>query len=194
MFWTKEQLWDYCYEQSLIAQDKYFKNNKQIEFVFAEFGVWQGYSINYFAKKNTNGKFYGFDSFLGLEEDWSGHILGKGTFGLDGVLPFVESNVTLINGWFENTIPDFKDNKFKFNLVHLDADTFKPTDYVLKNIEDFLSNGTILIFDEFLNYPGWKNHEYKAFNNFINSSTFTYKFIGFTNNQQVAVQLFNSNK
>ena len=38
-----------------------------------EFGVYQGYSIKKFAEFNTNedSKFFGFDSFVGLPEDWT---------------------------------------------------------------------------------------------------------------------------
>ena len=28
-------------------------------------------------------------------------------------------------------------------------------------------NDTIIVFDEFYNYPGWKHHEYKAFTEFL---------------------------
>jgi hypothetical protein len=26
---------------------------------------------------------------------------------------------------------------------------------------------TIIVFDEFFNYPGWRDHEFKAFNEFL---------------------------
>ena len=69
-----------------------------------EFGVWRGQSISFFASL-TKEMIYGFDSFEGLREDWKGWELPKGTFDLGGVLPPVPSNVTLIKGWFDETLP-----------------------------------------------------------------------------------------
>jgi len=43
-----------------------------------EFGVWKGDSIRYFAKRIPSFKFFGFDSFEGLEEDWIGSRQPKG--------------------------------------------------------------------------------------------------------------------
>jgi len=65
-----------------------------------EFGVYRGDSINTFAKalkaKGDSRTIYGFDSFEGLEEDWVGHAVQKGFFDLAGIIPEVESNVSLI--------------------------------------------------------------------------------------------------
>ncbi|MFC2089126.1 hypothetical protein ACFLT1_00005, partial [Bacteroidota bacterium] len=80
-------------------------NEIRKEGIILEFGVWKGRSINYMSKKLVNRKFYGFDSFEGLQEDWKGHGLTKGYFNLKGKLPKVNSNVTLIKGWFSTTLP-----------------------------------------------------------------------------------------
>ena len=42
-------------------------------------------------------------------------------------------------------------------------DIYKPTKFVLEKIKPYLSKGAILIFDEYYNYVGWKNYEFKAF-------------------------------
>lgn len=39
--------------------------------------------------------------------------------------------------------------------------------------------GTVVQFDEYFNYPGWRNHEYKAFQEFINNSSLSYDYIGY---------------
>ena len=49
---------------------------------FFKFGVFQGKSINFFAKKIKNKTIYGFDSFSGLNEDWEGTQYQKGYFDL----------------------------------------------------------------------------------------------------------------
>src|SRR3972149_3709436 len=92
-FDKKDSLWEYS-----IA-------NKKVDGLIAEFGVFDGHSINFFAKKLSPLTVYGFDSFEGLNVDWSGAGLPKGTFNRNGKLPTVEINVSLIKGWFDQTVP-----------------------------------------------------------------------------------------
>ncbi len=64
-----------------------------------EFGVFKGGMINYQARKFPELNFVGFDSFEGLQEQWSGMAPEK-TFDLGGKLPRVRRNVSLVKGWF----------------------------------------------------------------------------------------------
>jgi hypothetical protein len=48
--------------------------------------------------------------------------------------------------------------------------------------------GTIIVFDEYFNYPNWEEHEYKAFQEFIGESGLGYRYLGFAR-QQVAVRI-----
>jgi hypothetical protein len=155
-----------------------------------EFGVYKGTSINHFASLCPKSKIIGFDSFFGLEEDWAGHWPRKGWFNLNGSPPSVQKNVTLIQGLFEETLPEFLnkiDNKV-IHLVHLDADTYKPTKFVLDQLIPKLKSDSIIIFDEFFGYPGWKLHEYKAWSEAVLAHNVSYEFIGYTE-KQVAVRV-----
>ncbi len=50
--------------------------------------------------------------------------------------------------------------------------------------------GTIIIFDEYLNYPEWQQQEFKAFQEYVSSSGVEYDYIGFIlDSQQVAVRI-----
>ena len=98
LFNKRENLWDYTLEKIISEGD------------ILEFGVWYGKSINYMSKKLKNRKFYGFDSFEGLQEDWYGTWMPKNFFDQKGKLPKVPKNVKLIKGWFINTVPDFMEN------------------------------------------------------------------------------------
>lgn len=60
----------------------------------------------------------------------------------------------------------------------MDADLFSSTLYVLTSLAPFLKSGDIIIFDEF-NVP---NHEFLAFEAFINSYYFEYEVLGAVNN------------
>ena len=39
--------------------------------------------------------------------------------------------------------------------------------------------GTVIVFDEYFNYPGWQEHEHKAFQEFVKEFRVDYKFLGF---------------
>ena len=86
LFDSKERLWDFALSKI------------KLDGVYVEFGVFSGRSINYFSNKIPNKPFYGFDSFKGLREGWTGTSMDEGTFNLDGIPPAVNSNVTLVKG------------------------------------------------------------------------------------------------
>ena len=76
--------------------------NHQSGYYYLEFGVWLGRSINQSAERlrtlEDGTRIYGFDSFQGIPEDWTGTGSPAGSFSSEGVLPKVESNVELIVG------------------------------------------------------------------------------------------------
>lgn len=162
-FENKVDLWDY-------TLSKVAESNS--DGVILEFGVFEGFSINHFARRLSNRTIYGFDSFLGLEENWSGYVLTKGHFSLNGSVPKCEPNVNLIVGKFQDTLIPFLEQhqKISISFVHMDADTYLPTSYVLSVLEPTLSSGTIILFDEFFGYPNWRAHEFKAWEEFLANS------------------------
>jgi hypothetical protein len=158
--------------------------------IIAEFGVWKGESINFFAKNCLEARVYGFDSFEGLEEDWYGFILPKGSFSTNGKIPKCESNVKLIKGLFEETLPNFVNelNQEQIMILHMDADTYKPTKYVLELLIKNLNRGSIIIFDEYFGYSNWRLHEFRALQEIVRDFSVRYRYIGYTN-MQVAIEI-----
>jgi len=146
--------------------------------LWLEFGVFSGKSINYISKF-TNQTVYGFDSFCGLPEDWrSGY--GKGSFNLNGNMPTVNSNVELISGWFNNTLEPFiKNKKQKVSFIHMDADLYSSTKYVLDTLKNWIDKNCIILFDELVNYPGYDGDtgELKAFYEFIDENKIKYEWV-----------------
>ena len=157
-----------------------------------EFGVFNGQSINLFASLCPL-QFYGFDSFEGLPSDWmTGY--DKGTFGLEGNLPHVRENVMLIPGWFDQSLPVFvqKNNLFKgkIKFIHIDCDLYVSTKTVFQYIGPYIASGTIIAFDEYFNYPAWKKHEFKAFQEWVEQNNIKYEYIAYVENWcQVAVRI-----
>lgn len=115
-------------------------SNIEIDGLNLEFGVYQGKSISFFATQRPNLKFFGFDSFVGLKENWTGTYMKKGHFTLGGRIPNVPDNVTLIPGFFQETLPLFLErNAGMVAFAHFDADTFESTYFVLEQIQNRLS-------------------------------------------------------
>jgi len=144
-----------------------------------EFGVFNGRSINYIGKRLSPRQVFGFDSFEGLAEDWAGTGALKGRFTRGGVLPKTFSNVTLIKGWFDATLPAFLDeHPGRISFAHLDADTYESTKYVLDRIAPRFAVGTVLQFDEYLGYPGWRHGEHLAFARLCAERKLQYRYLG----------------
>jgi hypothetical protein len=155
------------------------------EGLFCEFGVFRGSSINYFAEKRPNVTWHGFDSFEGLPEDWKGHFLPKGTFdrSKDG-LPVVRENVQLHQGWFELTLPKFAEGRpGQMSFMHIDCDLYSSTKTVFDVLGERIQAGTVIVFDDYLNFPAWQEHGHKAFMEFCAYRRVKYNFIAFHDRQ-----------
>lgn len=152
--------------------------------LFLEFGVATGRTIRHLAGLTTS-RVFGFDSFEGLPEDWRTGF-GRGAFL--GNLPAVPTNVSLIKGWYSETLPAFlQEHKEKVSFLHIDCDLYSSTKCVLDLLADRIVSGTVIQFDEYWNYPGWKQHEFLAFEELKKSRHLTCKPIGFVpSHQQVA--------
>ncbi len=145
--------------------------------LFLEFGVFQGESINFCSKLLKDKMVYGFDSFEGLPETWGGKE-AKGHFDLQGKLPKVEKNVNLIKGWFNETLPEFlRENKGDIAFLHIDCDLYLSTKTVLNLLAPRIKKGTVIVFDEYINYPNWQKHEFKAFQEFVKKNSAKYEYL-----------------
>ena len=160
--------------------------------LICEFGVFEAESINYIASRLCNRTIFGFDSFEGLPEHWREEF-GPGAFSIDGVLPEVRSNVSLIKGWFDATLPEFlAEHREPAALFHIDCDLYSSTRCVLKHFENRLVAGSILIFDEFFNYPGWEEHEFRAFSEIVEERSLTHQYLAYNaEHEQVAIRVTN---
>jgi hypothetical protein len=156
--------------------------------LFCEFGVYKGESINHIASQ-TKATVHGFDSFEGLPEKWR-EGFDKGAFLMDG-MPRVRENVVLHKGWFDKSVPVFA-AKYQGNIafLHMDADLYSSTKTVFDLLGKRIIPGTVIVFDEYLGYPGWQNGEFKAFQELVKESHLKFNYIGrVPNYNQVAVQI-----
>ncbi len=148
---------------------------------YLEFGVSKGVSFTWWVNKITNAeaRFYGFDTFTGLPEAWG--AFKKGDMSSDNAKPVIDDNRhEFFQGLFQQTLLPFLANykPVKRKVIHLDADIYSATLYVLTLITPYLNKGDIIFFDEF-NVP---LHEFKAFTEWSNSFYINYKVLGGVNN------------
>lgn len=173
---------------SLILNLHYEYYDKVIELVrnnglWLEFGVCTGHTINYISSKTKN-KIYGFDSFWGLPENWGSHH-PKGTYSTNGQIPIVNSNVELIVGLFQDVLDEFLITHLEpVAYLHMDADIYSSTKYVLNKLKDRIHKGTVISFDEIHNYNEFEEHELKAWIEFSKENNIIGNWIYRTNFEQ----------
>ena len=163
------------------------------ERLICEFGVFMGHSVNHIAKM-TSRPVFGFDSFEGLPERWRDG-LEQGAFAVPK-LPKVCNNVTLVKGLFNESLPDFlKNHNGLVGFLHIDSDLYSSAKTIFELLEPRLKPGTVIVFDEYFNYPDWQEGEYKAFMEFLDKTGLAGEFIGYQRNEeQVAVILREKSK
>jgi hypothetical protein len=156
---------------------------------YLEFGVYTGGTIRFMAKHIGGKIIHGFDSFEGLPEAWGGFSLGRRAFDVKGRLPRVPGNVMLHRGWFDQTLPQWLSaNPGPVAFVHIDCDLYSSTKTIFDLLTDRLIPGTIIVFDEYFNYPNWENHEFKAFQELVAQRKLAYTYLAFAR-QQVTVRV-----
>jgi hypothetical protein len=161
------------------------------EGLLCEFGVEKGASLRWLASLCPARTVHGFDSFEGLPSDWRGTKEGRGKFGRSGRLPKTPSNAKLHVGWFETTLPSFaKTTTEPISFAHIDCDIYESTKSVFDVLGERMTAGTVIVFDEYFNYPGWRLHEFKAFHEYVDRVGVNYRYIGVSAERgHVAVQL-----
>lgn len=176
---------------------KYASEHVKLQGLFLELGVCTGKTINFIAALNPRQKIYGFDSFEGLPEDWvrKDKIFNAGTFAFrnPNVLPPVLHNVVLHKGLFSDTLPEFSktlDAETPIAFLHVDSDIYSSAATAFRILGSRIRPGTILIFDEFYNYPGYADHEFKAFQEFLDESGLEAQYLAYNiYHEQVAVEI-----
>ncbi|WP_329048311.1 class I SAM-dependent methyltransferase [Amycolatopsis sp. NBC_01488] len=153
-----------------------------------EFGVYTGSTLKIIAAARTSGGVYGFDAFQGLPEDWRIDF-PAGTFSVDG-RPDV-AGAELVVGWFADTLPEFlARHPEPVDFIHVDADLYSSAKTVLDLVGPRLRPGSVLVFDEFFNFPGWQEHECRALQEYVERTGVSVSYEGYCYaNEQVIVRI-----
>jgi hypothetical protein len=72
---------------------------------------------------------------------------------------------------------------------------YSSTKTIFDELADRFVPGTVIVFDEYFNYPNWQQHEYKAFQEFVAKHGITYQYLGFLSHDScVAVKITAKNQ
>ena len=172
--------------------------------LWLEFGVWEGHTLDLISQ-HTENTVYGFDTFSGVDTDWSGTPSGSmKSFDIGGSPPAqlipidpkvrygpntgskrpFKNNVKFITGLFCDTLPRFlkvqqsTTPNVDISFLHIDCDIYESTMDIFRNCAPFISSGCIVVFDELVNYQGYQEHELRAFTEFIDSTSFSFEWVG----------------
>ena len=173
----------------LLFYQRIFNDIEMVSGDIVECGVWRGESMSAFAiltqADEIERHIWGFDSFEGLPEptiedrESSSFEAEKGWYsgpnqkdvmlrlqaaGIDDVTR--TRGVTLVKGWFEDTLPDYQG---EIGLLHLDADLYDSTKCALEFLWPKVSVGGVVVLDEYHVPENWAG-EKKAVDEYFASS------------------------
>ena len=174
------------------TRDKLFDlslSKSQSEGLYIELGVYVGGTINAIAKKASNKTIYGLDTFEGFPEDYNDG-LRKGSCKCE--IPKVPSNVILIKGLIEDTLPELLGKEKKpIAFLHVDCDLYSATKSAFESSAKWIRPGTVIQFDELfemMDHEGdgkswWWTHEIDAWNEFVAKYKVEFTWLGSTGTQ-----------
>jgi len=139
-------------------------DSKNVEGSLVECGVWKCGMLGLMSLASaSNRKVFGFDSFEGLpepkEEDgmnangWGGTLRVSLEEASEN-LKTMGANVTLIKGFFDETISEQKHQLGKIAILRLDGDWYDSTTTCLNELYDLVSPGGYIIIDDYGHWEG----------------------------------------
>jgi len=146
--------------------------------LYLEFGVHTGVSLRRWSEllRQPDARLNGFDSFEGLPETWSFEE-SAGHFSTNSVLPqFDDPRVTLIKGWFEDTLPGYELPPHERLVVAIDSDLYSSAAFVLQTLQKKIVPGSYVYFDEFHD----RAHELRAFSDYLDRTGFEFRLVAAT--------------
>jgi len=169
-----------------VATVRYAAGLVSVEGTVVKIGVHSGEGLLLLAERLHGREIFGFDTFTGLEHDWRpGYRAGM--LGQDEA-PKVRG-ASVVAGAYDVTLPAFlAEHPDPIALLHLDANEYAVTARALELLEDRLVPGTVVILDEYLNYQGWQQGEFRAWAEFVERTGVEFRYEAYTfDNEQVVL-------
>lgn len=94
-------------------------------------------------------------------------------------------NVVLHKGWIEDTLPEFvAKNSSSIAFLHIDIDTLEAHRTAFKELAHLFVPGTIVIMDDFFDFPLWQQQGFMAFEEFCQSANFQYEYFAYKSGRE----------
>jgi Macrocin-O-methyltransferase (TylF) len=149
-----------------------------------EFGVGSGRSIRMSQELlPLDVTIHGFDTFTGLPQAWGNEP--KGAYSTGGVIPKIEGKVFFHQGLFSDTIVPFLESEYVDSdavlaYANIDCDLYSSTLDILEGMSRRIVPGTILIFDEYICHPSWRQDEFRAWRECCKRFGWKYEYLAFS--------------
>ena len=144
---------------------------------------------------------HGFDTFEGIPTSWGDDPAGSYSTG--GVAPIVADggDVTFHKGLFSETVQDFLANAAReeedqgrlrrpLAFANVDCDLYTSTNDVLEGWAHRIVPGTVLVFDEYLCHPTWRQDEFRSWRECCKRFGWHYDYLAFSfSTKQAVVQV-----
>jgi tetratricopeptide (TPR) repeat protein len=168
----------FTFDMIQLALQNTADHNLMKDGLILEFGVYHGKTIRMIASHFPNETVHGFDTFSGIPEDW--HNTPRGAYSTHGSLPKAPATVQYHVGTFAETLPEFLHAHpgQPIRFMNIDCDLYSSTKDVLDAVFDRVVPGTIIMFDEYVLNPHWKEDEYRAFQEAVESYGWQYEYLG----------------
>ncbi len=159
-----------------------------------EFGVSEGNSLTSIinANQNSQSRFFGFDTFEGLPEDWRSGWgkIPKQSYSTQGVPPvFDDKRVSLEVGLYQETLDEFlRDFTPKGQIIiHVDCDLYSSSLYVLTRCDKLRKYKPLILMDDFTS----PLHVFRAFVDYVSAFAVDFEFLAASGRyyDQVCVRL-----
>jgi len=185
--YIKANMIDAPYFEKHPALVRYALSRVSKDGLYLEFGVGRGKSMRWIAPA-VQGTVHGFDSFEGIQEHWNGNPIGAFA---QKKIPRVPANVEFHIGYFDATLPGFLEKHAgPIAFLHVDCDLYSSTVTIFDALGERLQPDAIILFDEYYNFHRWQQHEFRAFQEFVQRSGVRYEYIAYSvTGQQVAVRI-----
>lgn len=147
-----------------------------------EFGVSSGRSMRMTQEiLPLDIQIHGFDTFMGLPQAWGDEPAGSYSTG--GIVPVLDGDVVFHQGLFSDTLPSFfkemGDDAF-VAYANIDCDLYTSSMDILENLHGRIVKGSILIFDEYICHPTWRQDEFRAWRESCKRFGWKYEYLGFS--------------
>ncbi len=156
-----------------------------IEGSVVEMGCWNGGLVAFMAwtvkhKGKIKRDVWGFDSFEGFpsfegedardaERTARRHGYSEGALQASyseavEIALKLDVDLSIIKGWFEDTVPKCKEQMGEIALLRLDGDLYSSTKYCLEELYDQVVEGGYIVIDDWHNWFGCRKAVYEFFN------------------------------